>query len=101
MHPQYQRHDNHKVVPECIRFKVKKLLLLHMNVIQKDMKKIKSLCGTRHSHAGTFDHTKNDSIPAMALRMALGMLNVEQDDMPEIPVDFGILWKVRDGKHYR
>ena len=30
--------------------------------------------------------------------MALGMLNVEQDDMPEIPVDFGISWKVRDGK---
>ena len=35
--------------------------------IDKDMKYINSLCGTRHSHAGTFDHTKNDSIPVMAL----------------------------------
>ena len=40
---------------------------LYKEPTEKDMKKIKSLCGTRHSHAGTFDHTKNDSIPAMAL----------------------------------
>ena len=30
--------------------------------------------------------------------MALGMLNVKQDNMPVILVNFGILWKVRDDK---
>ena len=40
---------------------------LYKEPTEKEMKFINSLCGTRHSHAGTFDHTKNDSIPAMAL----------------------------------
>ena len=40
---------------------------LYKEPTDKAMKYINSLCGTRHSHAGKLDHTKNNSIPAMAL----------------------------------